>query len=448
MTGASYDGTTANAAAVEQPPHLATIIPVSAISRWWGYAYQQGARSHLLRRVRRHRPAVATRRPTSCSPTASCRRPTRRLGARAADRDALEPVRPGRAELSTATTRSPTTTPSGRSATTCGWPTGSTCRCSSRTACSTSTSRPGRAPRGSRRSTTEKAMVLGQWPHAIPPWVRGVGRLPRALVRALAVRRSATASRTSPPVVVESTDGEFRSREHWAGTGTPRHARRGRGRRLLRRRRADRDRDAARRVRRPLRAGEAPGLGGVQSWAGRSCTCASRRPALDPLRRRAARRAPSGDVICARLHERPLPQRARDRARTSCRASRRRDARVDRQGPRRPAEGEVELILASSSTTWVLPTSAAPPTRSTSPPSTLEIPTDGPEPALRARGAAGRRPRAAGAAAAAPSRAARRPRSSSRAGPAQKLTVRSTAAGCKPASAAAGSRCACRAAAR
>ncbi len=45
MTGGSYDGTTANAAAVEQPPHLATIVPVSAISRWWGYAYQQGARA-------------------------------------------------------------------------------------------------------------------------------------------------------------------------------------------------------------------------------------------------------------------------------------------------------------------------------------------------------------------------------------------------------------------
>ncbi|HEU4480700.1 MAG TPA: CocE/NonD family hydrolase [Actinomycetota bacterium] len=45
MTGGSYDGTTANAAAVEQPPHLATIVPVSAISRWWGYAYQQGTRS-------------------------------------------------------------------------------------------------------------------------------------------------------------------------------------------------------------------------------------------------------------------------------------------------------------------------------------------------------------------------------------------------------------------
>src|SRR5687767_5506232 len=45
MTGASYDGTTANAAAVEQPPHLATIVPISSISRWWGYAYQQGARS-------------------------------------------------------------------------------------------------------------------------------------------------------------------------------------------------------------------------------------------------------------------------------------------------------------------------------------------------------------------------------------------------------------------
>jgi len=45
MIGASYDGTTANAAAIEQPPHLATIVPISAISRWWGYAYQQGARS-------------------------------------------------------------------------------------------------------------------------------------------------------------------------------------------------------------------------------------------------------------------------------------------------------------------------------------------------------------------------------------------------------------------
>lgn len=45
MIGASYDGTTANAAAVEQPPHLATIVPISSISRWWGYAYQQGARA-------------------------------------------------------------------------------------------------------------------------------------------------------------------------------------------------------------------------------------------------------------------------------------------------------------------------------------------------------------------------------------------------------------------
>lgn len=45
MTGGSYDGTTANAAAIERPPHLATIIPVSAISRWWGYAYQQGTRA-------------------------------------------------------------------------------------------------------------------------------------------------------------------------------------------------------------------------------------------------------------------------------------------------------------------------------------------------------------------------------------------------------------------
>jgi predicted acyl esterase len=44
MIGASYDGTTANAAAVEDPPHLATIVPISSISRWYGYAYDQGAR--------------------------------------------------------------------------------------------------------------------------------------------------------------------------------------------------------------------------------------------------------------------------------------------------------------------------------------------------------------------------------------------------------------------
>ncbi|HVL97426.1 MAG TPA: CocE/NonD family hydrolase [Solirubrobacteraceae bacterium] len=44
MMGVSYDGTTANAAAVERPPHLATIVPISAISRWYGYAYSQGAR--------------------------------------------------------------------------------------------------------------------------------------------------------------------------------------------------------------------------------------------------------------------------------------------------------------------------------------------------------------------------------------------------------------------
>ncbi|MFP5224610.1 MAG: CocE/NonD family hydrolase [Actinomycetota bacterium] len=44
MIGASYDGTTANAAAIEQPPHLKTIVPISAISSWYDYAYERGAR--------------------------------------------------------------------------------------------------------------------------------------------------------------------------------------------------------------------------------------------------------------------------------------------------------------------------------------------------------------------------------------------------------------------
>jgi X-Pro dipeptidyl-peptidase len=45
MMGVSYPGTTPNAAAVAQPDHLATIIPISGISRWYGYAYQQGVRA-------------------------------------------------------------------------------------------------------------------------------------------------------------------------------------------------------------------------------------------------------------------------------------------------------------------------------------------------------------------------------------------------------------------
>ncbi len=44
MYGGSYDGTTANAAAVMRPPHLTTIVPEAAISRWYGYAFSGGIR--------------------------------------------------------------------------------------------------------------------------------------------------------------------------------------------------------------------------------------------------------------------------------------------------------------------------------------------------------------------------------------------------------------------
>ncbi|MFN2527022.1 MAG: CocE/NonD family hydrolase [Actinomycetota bacterium] len=44
MIGTSYDGTTQWAAAVETPPHLVTIIPQVAISRWYDYTYGQGVR--------------------------------------------------------------------------------------------------------------------------------------------------------------------------------------------------------------------------------------------------------------------------------------------------------------------------------------------------------------------------------------------------------------------
>ena len=44
MIGGSYNGTTANATAVTRPPHLVTIVPEAAISRWYGYAYEGGIR--------------------------------------------------------------------------------------------------------------------------------------------------------------------------------------------------------------------------------------------------------------------------------------------------------------------------------------------------------------------------------------------------------------------
>jgi X-Pro dipeptidyl-peptidase len=44
MIGGSYDGTTATATATMDPPHLTTIVPEAAISRWYSYAYSGGMR--------------------------------------------------------------------------------------------------------------------------------------------------------------------------------------------------------------------------------------------------------------------------------------------------------------------------------------------------------------------------------------------------------------------
>jgi X-Pro dipeptidyl-peptidase len=44
MIGASYDGTTQYAAAIEQPEHLTTIVPQVAIDRWYDYPYDGGVR--------------------------------------------------------------------------------------------------------------------------------------------------------------------------------------------------------------------------------------------------------------------------------------------------------------------------------------------------------------------------------------------------------------------
>lgn len=53
MTGGSYNGTTATmvAARGEEVPELAAIIPIAAISRWYGYAYGNGVRYFLNSKV-------------------------------------------------------------------------------------------------------------------------------------------------------------------------------------------------------------------------------------------------------------------------------------------------------------------------------------------------------------------------------------------------------------
>ena len=48
MIGGSYEGTTANMAAVERPPHLATIVPEVAIAQWYGYSYGDGVRYFVM----------------------------------------------------------------------------------------------------------------------------------------------------------------------------------------------------------------------------------------------------------------------------------------------------------------------------------------------------------------------------------------------------------------
>jgi X-Pro dipeptidyl-peptidase len=47
MVGTSYEGTTANAAASEHPPHLKAIVPIAAINKWYDYAYEKGTRFFL-----------------------------------------------------------------------------------------------------------------------------------------------------------------------------------------------------------------------------------------------------------------------------------------------------------------------------------------------------------------------------------------------------------------
>jgi X-Pro dipeptidyl-peptidase len=51
MTGVSYEGTTANMVAATGVPELKGIVPIASISRWYGYAYNNGVRYALNSRA-------------------------------------------------------------------------------------------------------------------------------------------------------------------------------------------------------------------------------------------------------------------------------------------------------------------------------------------------------------------------------------------------------------
>jgi X-Pro dipeptidyl-peptidase len=217
MIGASYDGTTANAAAIEQPPHLATIVPISSISRWYGYAFNQGVR-------RTYSGDSADIDPPGDTPTDFM-----------FAYGFLPPPEPG--SLGAATQIAQRWTPCDRADQTAHgyatqpdyddfWKERDYLQHADKVHIPVLVTHGLQDYNVNTWEGTqwfealpgEKAMIIGQWGHAIPTWENWDDFLDRWFARWL--KGEANGVENEPAVVVQGTDDEFRFRERWSGTGT------------------------------------------------------------------------------------------------------------------------------------------------------------------------------------------------------------------------------------